>query len=465
MHGTMKNCCHVSNLPFITPQHRTYSLSYFFHRRIIMKDSSIKKVLVLLLSAIMVFTMAACGGGSSSGGSEGGEGGAAEEIKIFNSKSEIQSQFEELGEAYAAETGIPVSVGYSQDTVAAHLGTRYSSNDPYTINMVDAKDFAGSFGEEHGLDLTGMAWVDDTDQEIVVNGKVLGYPVCVEGRGIIYNKNTIDSLLGEDFDPATIKTLDDFKALCQKLVDAGMEAPTGIMKEDWSLAAHYLAQFYEERADVDAYVASLKAGEAKVIEDEKFNALMDTFDVLKEFNVAKAGPVSVERETLEQYLAEGTIAFLFGGNWDFALIKDFDYTGGAGLMPVPQNLQDDYTGKMLGGGSKYFYIDASENTSETQQQEAKDFLTWLTSSEEGMTFVSETCGMVSPYASNTVTCSDDLGASLKTYADANLLIPNYAGFPDDHYAVLGAEMQKYLANQCSRAELATAIEEYWKKQA
>jgi raffinose/stachyose/melibiose transport system substrate-binding protein len=46
-----------------------------------------------------------------------------------------------------------------------------------------------------------------------------------------------------------------------------------------------------------------------------------------------------------------------------------------------------------------------------------------------------------------------------------MLIPNYPGFPDDHYSVIGAEMQKYLAGQCTREELATAIENYWKAQA
>ena len=41
-----------------------------------------------------------------------------------------------------------------------------------------------------------------------------------------------------------------------------MDAPVAIMKEDWSLAAHYLAMFYEEREDVDAYIDALYAGEA-----------------------------------------------------------------------------------------------------------------------------------------------------------------------------------------------------------
>ena len=66
-------------------------------------------------------------------------------------------------------------------------------------------------------------------------------------------------------------------------------------------------------------------------------------------------------------------------------------------MPVPQNVQDDYTGKLVGGGSKYFYIDNSEYTTDEQREAAMDFLNWFASSDEGKTFVSETCAMVTPF--------------------------------------------------------------------
>ena len=422
-----------------------------------MKKSTVKKLLVVMLTFAMVFAMAACGGG---GGGDEGSTDAAGGFTIFNSKSEIQGAFEELAKQYTEETGVPVEVYMSQDTVAAHLATKYASKDPYTLNMVDPKDIY-SLGVQYGLDMSGMDWISDTTRAIEVDGKVLGYPTCVEGRGIIYNGTAIKNITGKDFDPASIKTLDDFTAICEELKKGGMEAPVGILKDDWSLAAHYLAQAIEEREDVDGYVASLKAGEAKIIDDPKFNSLMDTFDVLMKYNAFAAGTTSVEREQVEQMLSEGQIAFMFGGNWDFALMKDFDYTGGAGMMAVPQKEEDAYTGKLLGGGSKYFYIDASEGTTPEEQQMAKDFLEWLRTSEAGQTFISDTCGMVSPFASNTIPVNDDLGAAIKTYADADMLIPNYLYFPDDHISVMGAKMQEYLGGKCTREDLAAAYDAYW----
>ena len=36
--------------------------------------------------------------------------------------------------------------------------------------------------------------------------------------------------------------------------------------------------------------------------------------------------------------------------------------------------------------------------------------------------------------------------------------------PNDHWSILGASMQKYLAGRCDRAELIREIEAYWAEQ-
>ena len=143
-------------------------------------------------------------------------------ITIFNSKMEVQSQFEELAALYAEETGVGVEVYYNSDTVSAHLATRYSANDPYTIAMVDPKDIY-SLAADHAIDLSDQSWVNETDYAIGVDGQINGFPICIVNN-----------------------------TACFK---AGRETPTGIMKEDWSLAAHFLAEVYEQQPDVEAFVS------------------------------------------------------------------------------------------------------------------------------------------------------------------------------------------------------------------
>ena len=413
-----------------------------------------KKIIALVMALTMVFALAACGGSGTASDPD------AVTITIFNSKMEIQSQMEEMAAQYSEEKGVNVEVYYSNDTVAAHMATRYASNEPYTISMVDAKDIY-SLAVDHGIDLSGEEWVEYTTQAISVDGKVLGFPVCVEARGIIYNADAIKNVTGKDFDPTTIKTTADFQAIVDELIAGGMESPTGVMKEDWSLAAHFLSEVYEQREDPAAFIEGLKDGSVSLIDDAKFNEMMDTFDILKDNNYAKDAAISAEREVTEQKLAEGEIAFMFGGNWDWSVLSAYDYTENMGMMPVPNDSNDGTNEKLVGGGSKYFFIDSSEQTSDAQREAAKDFLNWLVMDEEGQDFLVNSCALVPAYSNITLSVSDPLGASVKSYADAGALIDNYNYLPDDHYSICGASFQKYLAGQIDRAGLAEEITAYW----
>jgi raffinose/stachyose/melibiose transport system substrate-binding protein len=408
-----------------------------------------KRTLALILALAMVMALALSGNAY-----------AAKDVTltIFNSKMEIQSQLEEMADEYMdSHKGVEVEVYYSSDTVAAHMSTKYASKDPYVLSMVDAKDIY-SLGPDHAIDLSGEAWVAETTQAISVGDKVLGFPVCVEARGVLYNADAIEQVTGETFDPAAIKTTEDFQALIDKLIAGGMEGPTGLQKEDWSLAAHFFASVYEMHEDPDAFIAGIKDGSIRLADDAVFNAMMDTFDVMKANNWMKSAPLSAVREDTEMNLAQGKIAFKYGGNWDWSDIKDFDPDEHLGMMPVPCDL-DGYNTKLVGGGSKYFFID--NTVSAEQQQAAKDFLNWLVFDEEGQEFLVNTCALVPAFANITLPVSDPLGASVKSYADTGAMTANYNYLPDDHYAKVGISFQKYLADQIDRAGLADEITMYW----
>ena len=382
-------------------------------------------------------------------------------ITIFNSKMEIQSQFEEMAEKYAEDNGINIEVYYSNDTVAAHLATKYSSGDPYTLAMVDAKDVY-SLAKDHAIDMSDQEWVKNTNYAIGIDDQINGFPMCVEARGLIYNADAIEAITGETFNPEDYKTLDSFKELIEQLKEGGMETPTGIMKEDWSLGGHFLSQVSEEQPDVEEFITKLHEGEADLINDEKFNSLMDFFDVMKENNYAKDSAIAAEREVTEMMLAEGEIAFMYGGNWDWSVINAYDYTENMGMMPIPQNTDDGTNEKLVCGGSKYFMIDSSDTTTDEQRQAALDFLEWLADSEEGQKFITEDCALVPAFTNNENEVADPLGKSVKKYADEGAMIDNYNYMPDDHISLCGAIFQKYLAGQMDRAEFATEIEDYWK---
>ncbi|MBQ8945172.1 MAG: carbohydrate ABC transporter substrate-binding protein [Lachnospiraceae bacterium] len=431
----------------------------------------LKRIASLAMSVVLTAAvLTGCGGASgdtqsasadtgSAAASSGGSGDGVT-ITMLNSKMEIQEQLEKIAKTYTEKTGVGLEVYYSSDTIAAHLSTRYASNEPYTLSMVDAKDVY-SLAAEHAVDLSSESWVGNTTEAISIDGKVYGFPVCVEARGVIYNGDAIKKITGKDFDPSSVSTLDAFSSLIDELKAGGMESPVGIMKEDWSLAAHYLAEVYEQQSDPDAFIKGLHEGSTHMGDDAVFNSMMDTFDVLKTNNYAASSAISAEREVTEQKLAEGEIAFMFGGNWDWSVINQYDYTDGLGMMPVPQNAGTDANTKLVGGGSKYIFIDSSSNTSEAQVQAAKDFLNWLVNDSEGQSFLVNDCALVPAFSNITLEVADPLGKSVKAYADKGALIGNYNYLPDDHYAKLGAAFQEYLADQTNRSEFADKIDSYW----
>lgn len=417
-----------------------------------------RKFVAMALTAVMAGSLAACGGEGGSGDGNGGDGGVS--ITVFNSKMEVQDQFVQMAERYSEEKGVNVEVYYSNDTVASHIATKYAGNDPYTLAMMDAKDIYALAGE-YGADMTGEKWVENTEYAIEVDGKVVGFPMCVEARGVMYNAEAIEAITGETFDPAKYQTLDAFTGLLEQLVAGGMEAPVGIMKEDWSLAGHFLGETYEQKEDPEAAVTAMLEGTADLANDEKFNSLLDTFDVLKKYNYAAGSPIAAEREVSEQKLAEGEIAFMFGGNWDWSMINAYDYTENMGMMPVPQNTSDGTNTKLVGGGSKFFMIDSSDNTSEEQRQAAKDFLNWLVFEADGNKFITEECQLVPAFSNIDASALDPLSLSVKSYADSGSLIGNYNYNPDDMMTICGGIMQKYLAGEIDRAGLVSELEAYW----
>lgn len=146
-------------------------------------------------------------------------------ITLLNSKAEIQVALEEMGKVFEEKSGVhvevmPVTDGESPYTKVVSL---YNSGTPPTLSILDTTDVI-ALAEEKGEDLSGENWTAEAEDYLTkVNGKVYSFPLCIEGRGIIYNKAAIEEALGEEFDPSSIKTREDFTEILEELVAAGVE--------------------------------------------------------------------------------------------------------------------------------------------------------------------------------------------------------------------------------------------------
>lgn len=394
------------------------------------------------------------------------------EITLLNSKAEIQAPLEKVSAAFEEKSGVhvevmPVTDGDSPYTKVVSM---YNSGTPPTMAILDTTDVI-ALAEEKAADLTGEAWTAQAGEYLTeVNGKVYSFPLCIEGRGLIYSKAVIEEALGEEFDPKSIATLDNFTELLEKLKAAGIEKPVSLAKEDWSLGAHHLQYIYETydgtSEGAQEMIQQIKDGECNLDTYDRLEEFLDMFDVLKKYNVAKGDPLGADYDEMAIDLADGKTAFWFNGNWAWPNLTE----AGAGeedeygFLPYFLNSDagDFANQKIQASPSKQVMLDG-QMASEKEQAAAREFLNWIVFSEIGQQMLVKTCNVIPPFINNPYEPADPLSADIYEKVQAGETFNASAIVPNDHWAVLGAAMQKYLAGRSDREELTESIAEYWKE--
>jgi raffinose/stachyose/melibiose transport system substrate-binding protein len=457
-----------------------------------MKKNAMAKVIALGLSTAMVMTMlTGCRFGFASNPDDPNEVEETEpidtsvdtfeydsslegtSITLLNSKAEIQTALQQMGDEFEKKSGVhvevmPVTDGDSPYTKVVSL---YNSGNPPTLAILDTTDVI-ALAEEKAADLSDEAWTAEAEGYLTeVNGKVYSFPLCIEGRGIIYNKTVIEEALGETFDPNSLQTLDDFVALLDRLVAAGIEKPVSLAKEDWSLGAHhlqYIYELYDGTSDGAAKVIDeIKSGELDLNTYDRMSEFLDMFDVLKKYNVASGDPLGADYDEMAIDLVDGKTAFWFNGNWAWPNMeeadaeKDDEY----GFLPYfVNNDPNDFANSMIQASpSKQVMLDRIY-ASEEESAAAKEFLNWIVYSEIGQQMLVKTSNIIPPFQNNPYEPADPLSRDIYNRVHEGTAFNASAIVPNDHWAVLGAAMQKYLADRSDREELIASIEEYWAEQ-
>lgn len=304
-----------------------------------------------------------------------------------------------------------------------------------------------------------------------MNGKVYSFPLCIEGRGIIYNRTVIEETLGESFDPASITTLADFTGLLDRLVAAGMDRPLSLAKEDWSLGAHQLQYIYETyngtSEGAQEVIEQIKTGQLDLTAYSRTHEFLDAFDVLKKYNVSAKDPLGADYDEMAIDLADGKTAFWFNGNWAWPNLSEAgaENEDAYGFLPYFMNNDpnDFVNQKIQASPSKQIMLDG-QMASEKEQAAAREFLNWIVYSEIGQQMLVKTCNIIPPFQNNPYEPSDPLSRDIYERVHNDEAFNASAIVPNDHWAVLGAAMQKYLADRSDRQELIDSIQAYWDEQ-
>ncbi|MGG4555420.1 ABC transporter substrate-binding protein [Paenibacillus humicus] len=432
---------------------------------------------VAVIFVLLAMIVSACGGsgGNSVSGETGSNGanasGKAVKISLLNSKGEIQTQLEEAAKAFHEDNPditLEIMAAPAGTSPFERASTLYASGNPPTMMMLDTGDVEKF--KDRILDLSEEKWnadaVENATNLTTFDGKNYGFPLAIEGYGFIYNKAVLDEAAGGSFDPSTVKTRDDLENLFKQIEASGKKALI-ISPMDWSLGAHFLPLAYagqnKDMAEVNQFMDSLKAGTEDLSGNAVLNGLLDTFDMMKQYNIDKKSPLAGVYERGPEVLGKGEVGIWFQGNWAWPQIQDFDTASGAyGFLPVPvSNNPEDYGNQEISSAvSKRIIVDKEKSTPE-QQEAAKKFLNWIVYEEKGQDFLVNQASIIPAFKNITIPAADPLGQSIQDYIARGKSQESMSTLPADHWAKVGASMQKYLNDSGDRATLIKEIEEYW----
>nr|WP_302600134.1 ABC transporter substrate-binding protein [uncultured Cellulosilyticum sp.] len=392
-------------------------------------------------------------------------------ISIYNTKREIHTNLEAASKAFSeANPDIKVKVlGYSRyQEVKDKIASRRNYDNTPTIMIVDSLHIQDL--KEEFVDLSDETWaeylsIDMGEAARNSEGGLVAFPFAVEGMGLIYNQKVMEEC-GIDVDK--IRTRNALEEAFKKVEDSGRKAVI-ITNDDWSLANHFFTTAYsvkseDSKAKVD-FIADLKAGKVDLAKDETINGLLDTFDLMKSYNMYKEAPLSNSNERCAEALGRGEVGFWYMGNWAMQDILRSDVNkGDYGLIPVPiSNDATDYGNNEITAAVKYLVIDKGANSVE-QQEAAKRFIDWLVYEEKGNDFMVNEAGLIPGVVANNIEFTNSLSNSIKTYQENNQVIEQMMAYlPHENVTQVGNLLRAYLDNKIDRNTFLNELKNFWMK--
>jgi len=337
------------------------------------KEKSImkKKSRFIALSLVLAMVMGLCLTGC-------GKSDQAEKITIFQSKTEIMENLNELAEAYTAETGVEVEVWETTgDSYYSDLKTGLSTEAGPTLFSLQP----GAESEEMAdylEDLSSLSFVDKIGAGMadVINGKTVGIPYTVEGFGLVYNKDLVN--------PDEITNTDDLISFLEGSAASGING-LGLSQEDYFLIAHILNAPFAVQENPDEYLQQVLSGEVRMIDNEAF---VEFGQIMEGIRTNCTNPVDVTYDNNCGDFATEKTAMIHQGNWCYSMFADYDTSFDMGITAVP--IQGNSKISVSVPTAWYVNIDASDDEKEL----AKDFINWLYTSDTGTEYLMEKFGFI-----------------------------------------------------------------------
>ena len=379
-----------------------------------------KRLIAVLLALVMILALAACGNAGETGKTEA-SGGKGDTIRLVNGKIEVDAMLKKLAQMYEEKTGVKVeieSMGGGIDIQGTLKGYYQAGNMPdIFVNGSDA-DFANWDGLL--ADMSGEAWVADTDAAYVNKDGTVGFPYTTEAIGLAYNADILEKC---GVDPASLTSPaayeEAFAKIDAKKDELGMTAVVGYYTEPvnlyWSSGNHIFGQYLDAglARDDTTYIDLLNDGGK--LDAARFTDFAKFIELLQQYadkNMMISG--TYDQEILN--FASGKYAFVTQGSWIGATMTsddaaEYEAAGSFKCAFAPYAFQDGID-TILTNSPSWWSVFKDGNV-----DAAKAFLQWLTSDEAQEVLVME-AGFISPFKSCKWVANDPFAQTIADYVAA-----------------------------------------------
>lgn len=414
---------------------------------------------------------------------------AENQIYFLNFKPEIADKYKEIAKVYEEKTGIRVKLSTAAaNTYEQTLKSEIAKKDAPTIFQIN-----GPIGYE-----TWKNYCEDlkdtklysilSDPELAITGKdggVYGIPYVVEGYGIICNLAKFEEYFALTDRQAVINSFDEIKSFAaldivvtdmtahlSELSIKGVFGSTSLSSgEDWRWQTHLANVPFAMEAKEEGYDIGAGVPEFSFNYNESMHRLFDLYINNSVTERGLLGSKSVADSMAE--FALGQCAMIQNGNWAWSQIKDVKGNTvkeeDIRFLPLYTGTEADYTMGLCIGTENYICI--NKNASETEKQNAADFLYWLFSSEEGKKFVKDELEFLTPFNtfSESETPNDPLAREINRWINdpTTESIPwSFVAFPGTSFKNdFGSALLRYAQGNTTWQDVVQTVTTRWKEEA
>lgn len=312
-------------------------------------------------------------------------------VVIYQNKVEIGEQLTAFAALYEKETGVKVTVKTSggDSPYAENLKAEFQSDRQPDIFVIEGMGGYKTWESKLGT-YEGDEWINLTDLEFTVDGKVYGFPVAVEAWGMAYN---VDLLNKAGVDPATLTSQEGYRAAFEK-IDA-MKDELGI-KSVVAMAAGPDMRWVTGLHNFNGYLsAGLEYGDTTVLDKlnngeadvPRLTEYADWVELLFQYSDKSVLLTGNYDAQVGQFGTGGSV-FVHQGNWIDPWLASNGITFPMAYAPHA-SVKGEFDGIFIGAPS--FYV---INKDSTNQEAAKAFLNYMATNEAGHNYMVNEAKMV-----------------------------------------------------------------------